>query len=97
MRLGLVGAGWWAREVHAPAFQGASARIQEEKGIRVSVVAPGGAHTEFAFGTGRTPEDPRLKAFLRPEEVAEAVVFALAQPPHARVFLVGMRPMVEPL
>ena len=68
-----------------------------EKGIRVSVVAPGGVHTEFAFGTGRTPEDPRLKAFLRPEEVAEAVVFALAQPPHARVFLVGMRPMVEPL
>ncbi|WP_216640780.1 hypothetical protein [Thermus scotoductus] len=54
-------------------------------------------HTEFAFGTGRTPEDSRLKAFLRPEEVAEAVVFALAQPPHARVFLVGMRPMVEPL
>lgn len=28
MRLGLVGAGWWAREVHAPAFQGASVRIQ---------------------------------------------------------------------
>lgn len=68
-----------------------------EKGIRVCVVAPGGVHTEFAFGTGRTPEDSRLKAFLRPEEVAEAVVFALSQPPHARVFLVGMRPMVEPL
>ncbi|WP_172959237.1 Gfo/Idh/MocA family protein, partial [Thermus scotoductus] len=28
VRLGLVGAGWWAREVHAPAFQGASVRIQ---------------------------------------------------------------------
>ncbi|BCP67582.1 Gfo/Idh/MocA family protein [Thermus thermophilus] len=28
MRIGLVGAGWWAREVHAPAFHGAGARIQ---------------------------------------------------------------------
>ncbi|RTH00225.1 oxidoreductase [Thermus scotoductus] len=28
VRLGLVGTGWWAREVHAPAFQGASVRIQ---------------------------------------------------------------------
>lgn len=68
-----------------------------EKGIRVSVVAPGGVKTEFAFGTGRVPGDPRLERFLRPEEVAEAVVFALAQPPHARVFLIGMRPMAEPL
>ena len=68
-----------------------------EKGIRVSVVAPGGVRTEFAFGTGRTPGDPRLETFLRPEEVADAVVFALSQPPHARVFLVGMRPMSEPL
>jgi NAD(P)-dependent dehydrogenase (short-subunit alcohol dehydrogenase family) len=68
-----------------------------EKGIRVSVVAPGGVRTEFAFGTGRTPGDPRLETFLRPEEVADAVVFALSQPPHARVFLVGMRPISEPL
>ncbi|GLV48843.1 hypothetical protein TJA_19460 [Thermus sp. LT1-2-5] len=67
------------------------------KGIRVSVVAPGGVNTEFAWGTGRTPGDPRLNAFLRPEEVAEAVIFALSQPPHARVFLIGLRPMVEPL
>lgn len=28
MRVGLVGAGWWARGVHAPAFHGAGARIQ---------------------------------------------------------------------
>ena len=68
-----------------------------EKGIRVSVVAPGGVRTEFAFGTGRTPGDPRLDSFLRPEEVADAVVFALSQPLHARVFLVGMRPMSEAL
>ncbi|GAA6756654.1 SDR family NAD(P)-dependent oxidoreductase [Thermus thalpophilus] len=67
------------------------------KGIRVSVVAPGGVNTEFAWGTGRTPGDPHLNTFLRPEEVAEAVVFALSQPPHARAFLIGLRPMVEPL
>ena len=28
MRIGLVGAWWWAREVHAPAFHGAGAQIQ---------------------------------------------------------------------
>ncbi|AFV76328.1 short-chain alcohol dehydrogenase [Thermus oshimai JL-2] len=68
-----------------------------EKGIRVSVVAPGGVRTTFAFGHGRTPDDPRLAAFLSPEDVAEAVVFVLSQPPHARTFLIGLRPMVEPL
>ncbi|RTG95901.1 SDR family oxidoreductase [Thermus scotoductus] len=68
-----------------------------ERGVRVSVVAPGGVKTEFAFGTGRTPGDPRLEGFLDPEEVAEAVVFALERSDKARAFLVGLRPMSEPL
>lgn len=68
-----------------------------ERGIRVTVVAPGGVRTTFAFGTGRSADDPKLEKFLNPEEVADAVVFALSQPPHVRVFLIGMRPMVEPL
>ncbi len=68
-----------------------------ERGIKVSVVAPGGVNTEFAYGTGRTPGAPRLKHYLDPEDVAEAVIFALTQPPRSRVFLVGMRPMYEPL
>jgi 3-oxoacyl-[acyl-carrier protein] reductase len=68
-----------------------------ESGVKVSVVAPGGVNTEFAIGTGRVEGDPALEAMLDPEDVAGAVVFALTQPEKARTFLIGMRPMSEPL
>jgi len=65
------------------------------KGVKVSVVAPGGVNTEHAFGTGRTAGDPHLETFLEAEDVAEAVLYAATQPPKSRVFLIGMRPMSE--
>ncbi len=68
-----------------------------EQGVKVTVVAPGGVGTHFALGTGRTPGDPALDAMLDAQDVAEAVLFAVTQPPKARVFLIGMRPMSEPL
>ncbi len=67
------------------------------RGVKVSVVAPGGVHTEFAIGTGRTEGDPALELMLEPEDVAQAVVFALTQPEKARSFLIGLRPMSEAL
>lgn len=68
-----------------------------EHGIKVSVVAPGGVNTEFAIGTGRTAGDPALDAMLDPEDVADAILFALTQPEKSRSFLIGLRPMSEPL
>ena len=68
-----------------------------ERGVKVTYLAPGGVHTHFAFGTGRTAGDPMLEKMLEPETVAEAVLFAVTQPEKARVFLVGLRPMNEPL
>ena len=68
-----------------------------EQGVKVSVVAPGGVGTHFAFGTGRTPGDSMLDAMMDAKDVAEAVLFAVTQPPKVRVFLIGMRPMSEPL
>jgi 3-oxoacyl-[acyl-carrier protein] reductase len=68
-----------------------------EQGIKVSVVAPGGVHTSFAIGTGRTEDDPRLAGMMEAQDVAEAVLFALTQPEKVRVFMIGMRPMSEPL
>jgi NADP-dependent 3-hydroxy acid dehydrogenase YdfG len=68
-----------------------------ESGVKVSYVAPGGVNSYFAFGTGRTQGDPVLEEFLDNEDVAEAVIFAVTQPPKSRVFLIGMRPMREPL
>lgn len=68
-----------------------------EQGVKVSVVAPGGVHTTFAFGTGRTEDDPRLSGMMDAQDVAEAVLFAVTQPEKVRLFLIGMRPMSEPL
>ena len=68
-----------------------------ETGVKVSVIAPGGVNTEFAIGTGRTEGDPALEQMLDADDVAAAVVFALTQPENSRTFLIGMRPMSEPL
>lgn len=67
-----------------------------ERGVKVSIIAPGGVHTTFAFGTGRTPDMPQLQGMLDAEDVAEAVVFAARQSPKSRILFVGMRPMSEP-
>ena len=66
-------------------------------GVKVSVVAPGATKTDFALGTGRTLGDPILDSYSDPEDVAEAVLFVLAQPEKTRVMMVAMRPMVEAL
>ena len=66
-----------------------------EYNIKVSVVAPGGVRTTFAFGTGRVEGQPDLAGMLEAEDVADAVVFAAAQPIKSRVLVIGMRPMTE--
>lgn len=66
-----------------------------EHNIKVSVIAPGSVNTYFAFGTGRTPGQPDLEDMMAAEDVADAAVFATAQPIKSRVLLVGMRPMNE--
>jgi NADP-dependent 3-hydroxy acid dehydrogenase YdfG len=65
--------------------------------IKVSVIAPGGVHTHFALGTGRTKGDSKLDKMLDAEDVADAIVFAAAQPIKSRIMLVGMRTMDEAL
>ncbi len=66
-----------------------------DKGVKVSVIAPGGVNTEHAFGTGRTAGDPALQGYLEADDVAQAVLFAVTLPPKARAFLIGLRPMSE--
>ena len=68
------------------------------RNVKVSVVAPGGTNTNYGFyNNTRTSGDPMLEAFHEPEDIADAVVFAVRQPPKTRVFLIGMRPMNESL
>jgi len=78
-------------------FAKALEREVTDRGVKVSVIAPGGVNTEHAFGTGRTPEDENLGTFIEAEDVAEAVVFSVTQPDKTRISLVRMRPMSEGL
>lgn len=59
-------------------------RELREKGIRVTAICPAGVETEFAMGSGRTPGDPILATYLRPEDVAAAIIATLQQPRRVR-------------
>lgn len=65
------------------------------KGVRCSIVCPGGIATDFAMGRGRTPDDPDLENFMTPEEVAEEVVHAITRPRTVRVLESTVLPMAE--
>jgi NADP-dependent 3-hydroxy acid dehydrogenase YdfG len=65
--------------------------------IKVSIIAPGGVRTTFAFGTGRTEDMPELEGMIEADSVADAIVFAARQPAKTRTLMIGMRPMSEKL
>ena len=66
-----------------------------EHGVRATNLAPGGIATDFAMGTGRTPDMPELARMMSPEEVAETVVFVLTRPRTHRILTMSYRPMGE--
>ncbi len=74
---------------------GALDRELHSQGIRVSAICPGGTATEFAMGAGRTPDMPGLDDMLRAEDVAEAIVAVLRQPPTMRSLVWSMRSISE--
>jgi len=66
-----------------------------EKGVRCTNVCPGGVHTDFAMGHGRTPDMPALAGMMRAEDVAEVVLFVLTRPRGHRILEVALRPVTE--
>ncbi len=96
---GLRGAGdeavYAATKFAQVGLAGALDRELREKDIRVSAICPGGVATEFAMGTGRTPDMPGLEKMLRPEDVAEAIVSVLKQPRTMRSLVWSMRSIHE--
>ncbi|HEX6231181.1 MAG TPA: SDR family NAD(P)-dependent oxidoreductase [Actinomycetota bacterium] len=66
-----------------------------ERGVRCTNVCPGGVATDFAMGRGRTPEMPELEGMMAPEDVADAVMFALTRPRNHRILEVAFRPVTE--
>jgi 3-oxoacyl-[acyl-carrier protein] reductase len=69
---------------------GALDRELRARAIRVTAICPAGVHTEFAMGTGRTEDSPELADYLRPEDVAHAIVSVLRQPRRVRTTLWAM-------
>ena len=66
-------------------------------GIKVGTICPGGVKTEFAIGKGRTEQGVVQSSMLEADDVAQAVVFACAQPPGSRIIQIQMRTMAEAL
>jgi NADP-dependent 3-hydroxy acid dehydrogenase YdfG len=66
-----------------------------EQGVRCTNVCPGGVATDFAMGRGRTPDMPALAGMMRPDDVADAVMFVLTRPRTHRVLEVAFRPVTE--
>ena len=65
------------------------------RGVRCSLLCPGGIATDFAMGRGRTPEDPDLPGFMTGDEVADEVVHALTRPRRLRMLETTLVPMAE--
>lgn len=97
---GLRGAGdeavYAATKFAQVGLAGALDRELREHGIRVSTLCPGGTATEFAMGSGRTPDMPGLEEMMRGEDVAAAVVTVLRQPRSMRTLVWSMRSIHEP-
>jgi NADP-dependent 3-hydroxy acid dehydrogenase YdfG len=66
-----------------------------EKGVRCTALCPGGIATDFAMGTGRTPDMPELARMMSPDDVADVVLFTVTRPKHVRMLTVSWRPMGE--
>lgn len=66
---------------------GAIDRELREQGVRVTAICPAGVSTEFAMGTGRTPDDPQLADYLVADDVAHTVLTVLQQPRRVRTTL----------
>ena len=66
-----------------------------EMGVRCTNVCPGGVATDFAMGRGRTQQMPQLAGMMRPEDVAETVMFVLTRPRTHRILEVAFRPVTE--
>lgn len=66
------------------------------KGIRVSGIHPGATDTELALNTWSPADDPRRPFFLKPEDVADAVVYVASQPTRVVIKQMIIQPMIEP-
>ncbi len=83
----------YAASKHAQrALTQTAAREGERYGLRVTEVRPGMTDTHF---NDRTPGSPERAQHLQPQDVARAVLHALAAPPHMRIDEIVVHPAVQ--
>jgi len=86
----------YAASKHAQnGFAGAIDREFRSKGLRVTIVAPGTTLTNFAEGFGRDFDSVAEAGSLSPQDVAEAVHFAIDIPLSARIQQINILPMSQ--
>lgn len=96
------GGGFYAATKHA--VRGLTEGLRKElreagSGIRVCAISPGMVETEFAevmAGPGAAAAAYGRFPCLQPDDVADAVLFVLARPPHAQIHDVLLRPTDQP-
>jgi NADP-dependent 3-hydroxy acid dehydrogenase YdfG len=75
---------------HAVTAMGEAARLDfNDTGVRVTLIEPGMTDTPFF------DSPPEIEA-LQPDDIARAVMFAVAQPPHVDVNEILIRPTAQP-
>ena len=82
------------------ALTGLAEALDEElrpQGVRVCSIHPGATATQLSVDSWAPAEDARRPYFLKPADVAQAVVFALKQPPHVVISQIVLRPLIEPV
>ncbi|GAA2073597.1 SDR family oxidoreductase [Streptomyces albiaxialis] len=68
-------------------------RMVTDEGVGVTLVAPGRVETPFWENSGRVPEGNVLSA----EQIADALVWSLSQPPNVDVNTLTVRPVGQPV
>ncbi len=95
-------AGYSASKFGVAAFAEALRQEMCPKGVRVTVIAPGMVATELA---GHITHEPSRRALaeraaaltpLSPEDVADALLYAVTRPPHVALGEIVIRPTGQP-
>ena len=61
----------------------------------MTAICPAGVDTDWAIGAGRNRADAAKLDLLRPDTIAEAILYAIGQPANARVTELVVYPMSE--
>jgi NADP-dependent 3-hydroxy acid dehydrogenase YdfG len=86
------GAAYTASKYAVQGFSGALAQEVREYGIRVGTVNPGMVDTYFANSTQGLPEK---EAWLKVEDIANAVVYMASAPKHMLIDEIVLHPLVQ--